>query len=203
MIFGAEVLVSQCNGASSQILTLPTSVSFALDWDGDGRTDALAADASGALQVYQSLGNGVAPAVSTGISMPSSIWFYTTTDIDGDGLDDIVFAGSNGVITYGLHNNAGIPPDLATSFADGYGNSAKPSYVSLVEGNYVNSDPSYYPDATFPNQNYIGPLYTVSKVILSDPSQAPGATYNLTYTYYGAWINLQGRGFEGFAETRS
>jgi RHS repeat-associated protein len=118
-------------------------------------------------------------------------------DANGDGLDDLGCwsqTGSGG-LTYYLHNGTS---DLATSFVDGYGNSASPTYVSIASSNYQQSS-----DATFPDQNYIGPMYVVSETVYSDPSAAPGTTFNQQYYYTDAWTNLEGRGFEGFGSIRT
>jgi RHS repeat-associated protein len=189
---GNQVLVSQCNGATSQLVTLPSSPLVALDWDGDGRTDILARDGN----VYRSLGNGVAPAVPAGITIPSSIYFYTTADLDGDGLDDIVLAGgTTGVIDYGLHKGAGVKPDLATSFQDGYGNSASPTYVSILQSDYSTYA---YASPVYPYKELLAPLYVVNRATFSDPSNAPSGTFFQTFTYSGAWTDVQGRGFSNF-----
>jgi RHS repeat-associated protein len=189
---GNAVLVSECNGAASQIVTLPASPLVALDWDGDGRTDVLV-PLGNVLQVYRSTGNGVAAAVSTGINAPSSYFFYLPVDLDGDGLDDIVFAGGTGVIDYGLHNGSGLPPDLATSFVDGYGNSHSPNFVSIADSGGVYTVGSVSPPATYAVRT--NPLYVVASDTASD---GIGGSYNIDYTYSGAITNLQGRGFQGF-----
>jgi YD repeat-containing protein len=200
--FQATVVVSQCNGSYASVITLPAQPSLALDWDGDGRTDLLA-NVGGVWQLYRSLGDGVATSVSTGISTGTGAWIVT--DKNGDGLDDLAFAESSpsNAIYYGLHNGAGVKPDLATSFKDGYGNSASPTYVSLAQSDYEESNPPVFPDAAFPYQNYIGPLYVVGETIFSDPSNMPSGTYNQQFYYYGAWTNLQGRGFQAFAVKRT
>jgi RHS repeat-associated protein len=192
------VTVSPCNGGAETGVTLPNvTLGLALDWDGDGRTDLLA-NVGGIWQLYRSEGNAVAPAVSTGIAVGSGS--YVVTDQNGDGLDDLVFSNSAAgkAIYYGVHNGAGIKPDLATSFVDGYLNSANPTYAPLTQsGLYTN-----YTDAIAGYRNYIGPLYVVNQTTFNDPSNMPSGTYNYQYSYYGAWTNLQGRGFMGFEQVQ-
>jgi RHS repeat-associated protein len=190
--FQATVVISECNGSYASVITLGAVPSLALDWDGDGRTDLLA-NVSGTWQLYRSLGNGVASPVSTGISVGTGSW--TVTDKNGDGLDDLVFAESSpsNAIYYGLHNGGTVKPDLATSFTDGYGNTFSPSYTSIAESNYQSTS-----DAAYPYQDYFGPLYVVYSAKFSDPSDMPSGTYTQSYYYYGAWMNMQGRGFMGF-----
>ncbi len=98
-------------------------------------------------------------------------------------------------ITYRLHNGAGQLPDLAISFADGYGNSVSPSYVRISEPGVAYNA---WNDQVFPYQNWIGPLYVAYKATFSDPSSSSGGTYYQQYWYSGATMNLQGRGFAGF-----
>jgi RHS repeat-associated protein len=197
LIINFNVLTAPCNGATPQTIALPGTQGeslIALDWDGDGRTDALIG-VSGTWQLSRSEGDTVAPAVSTGITVGAGN--YTPADQNGDGLQDIVFANSaaSNAIYYGLHNGAGQPPDLATSFNDGYGNSVSPTYVSIVQSNYT----AYpYASPVYPLMNFLVPLYVVNKATFSDPSNAPSGTYYQTFTYSGAWTDVQGRGFSDF-----
>jgi hypothetical protein len=202
---GVEVLISQCNNTANAIyVSEPTNSWYplVLDWDADGRDDMIQG-VNGYLTAFISAGGGdFGATVNTGIPVGSGIW--AALDMDGDGLDDLAYLDptAGNVIRYYLHNAAGTPPDLVTSVVDGYGNSVAPTYVSIVQSNYQNDYYGSTPDfATFPNENFIGPMYVVSKATYSDPSNPPNGTYNQTFTYYSAWTNLQGRGFEGFFAT--
>ena len=195
LIVSSYLLISPCNGAVASTISFPSVVQLALDWDGDGRTDALVNTSSG-WELYRSLGDGYASAVS--VSLPiASTNNYSVSDIDGDGLDDIVlFNSTTGFPTaYALHSGAGQRPDLAISFQDGYGLSANPSYVTLTQGSNTYGIGS---DAVYPYVNYLGPLTVVSQATMKDPSNMPSGTYQHTYNYFWAWMNLQGRGFSGF-----
>ena len=192
LIIELSVDISECNGSYATGVTLPSIPSLAIDWDGDGRTDALA-NVSGTWQLYRSEGNAVAPTVSTGIAVGTGTW--SVTDKDGDGLSDFLFADSttNYAIYYGIHNGASVQPDLSTSFTDGYGLSETVSYATLAAGT-----PPFYTKGlsqTFPYQDYDGPLNAVQSVVSSD---GIGGSYSKTYTYNSAVMNLQGRGFQGF-----
>jgi RHS repeat-associated protein len=191
---GPTIAIAGCNGGNPVTYSTGTSspIVAALDWDGDGRTDMLVSSGS----LYRSEATQFAPAVASGISIGSGSW--AVTDQNGDGLDDLAFANTslNNAIYYGLHNGAGSPPDLATSFTDGYGNSANPAYSYLTQGGSLYLE---FADAVFPYyKNYVGPLYVVSKTTFSDPSNEPSGTFTQTMSYFGAWLNIQGRGFSGF-----
>jgi RHS repeat-associated protein len=189
-ISNGVLYVSGCNGTVPVSYSVGTPIA-AMDWDGDGRTDLIVANGS-TLGVYLSTGSGISSSMLTTTLPYTSTCQYLTMDAAGGGLDDLGCWSELGStsITYYLHNGV---PDLATVFEDGYGNLAEPAYTSIAQGSYVNMS-----DAVFPYQNYIGPMYVVSTAKFSDPSKVPYGIYAQTYTYTGAWINLQGRGFQGF-----
>jgi RHS repeat-associated protein len=197
LIAANTIVVSGCNGTVSQSYSVSGTVLGAMDWDGDGRTDLIVANGS-TIGVYLSQANGTLSLTSTSIPYTSTC-VYVWMDANGDGLDDLGCWSQSGSapLTYYLHNGTS---DLATTFADGYGNSASPTYVPLSESNYVEHNGA---EAAFPDADYIGPMYVVSEAVFSDPSGAPGVTYNQTFEYYAAWVNLQGRGFDGFGTIRT
>jgi RHS repeat-associated protein len=188
---GTTLSITGCNGTVGASTSLSGTVIGAIDWDGDGRDDMLVANGT-TLGVIESTGTGGTAIISTSIPYSSSTPPFVF-DQDGDGLGDLGFSTpAGGNITYSLHNAAAQPPDLAASFVDGYGNSARPLYMPITQGSYAP-----WNDQVFPNQNYLGPLYVVYQSTFSDPSTASG-TYQQTFFYAGAALNLQGRGFAGF-----
>jgi RHS repeat-associated protein len=193
-----SLYISGCNGTVPATYVLNASVVGAMDWNGDGRTDLVAANGT-TLEVYLSTGGAPGAPLSTSIPY-SSTCQYVTMDANADGLDDLGCWSTSGSspLTYYLHNGAGKPPDLLASITDGYGNSASPTYVSLAISNYTEHSGG---DATYPYADVIAPFYAVSEVVFSDPSAQSG-TYNQTFWYYGAWSNLQGRGFQSFHAKR-
>jgi RHS repeat-associated protein len=185
--------ISGCNGSAPQTYSLPGTILLGMDWDGDGRTDILVQSGS-TIGVYLSPGNStVAPSIS-----PTSIPYnasctYVWMDANGDGLDDLgCFTATS--VSYFPHNGTS---DLATSFADGYGITYSPSYVPLSASGGIYTEGT---SAVFPNQDYSGPMYVVSSYSSSD---GIGGTFNSSYTYAGAILNLQGRGFQGFTTVSS
>jgi RHS repeat-associated protein len=199
ILTATALLLSACNGTAPVSVALPSGVTAVggMDWNGDGRRDVLVKQANGNLGVVLSTGAGLSSSV-IGTSYSAASTSYTAApNLTGDGQDGLI--GWNGTsATYYLHSGSGSPPDLLTSVSDGYGNSASSTYVSLAQHNY-----SQYTDATYPDQNYIGPMYVVSQATFSDPSSSSGGTYNQTFWYLGAWTNLQGRGWEGFFATQT
>jgi RHS repeat-associated protein len=186
--------ISGCNGSAPQTYPLPGTILLGMDWDGDGRTDILVQNGT-TIGVYLSPGTStVAPSI-TPTSVPySASCTYVWMDANADGLDDLGCFSSTAA-SYYLHNGTS---DLATSFVDGYGNSVFPTYGPISESNYTK-----YSDAVFPYQDYIGPLYVVKDAVFSDPSNMPGGTYYQQFLYFGAWTNLQGRGFQSFYATNA
>jgi RHS repeat-associated protein len=192
-VFNKVVYISGCNGSLPTTFVLPAPAVAALDWNGDGRTDLLVANGT-TLGVYLSTGTGIAGTMLTTSVPYSSAGQYFQFDIDGDGLDDLGYksATSPYPITYYPHNSAGIYPDLAIGFTDGYGVTFEPSYASLAAsvGVYTKGG-----SQTYPQQDYNGPLYVTKSALASD---GIGSTYTQTYFYTGAVVNVQGRGFQGF-----
>lgn len=194
MIRAGLIHISACNGTDAVTISTGAAPTLTLDWDGDGRLDALANQTSG-WTFYRSLGTAAAAGVSTGITVGPGKWFVT--DQNGDGLTDLGYANSSAgnAISYGNHNGSATPADLATIIKDGWEVSASSTYVPITQNNYTK-----YADATFPDMDFQGPLYVVSQ---ASQSNGVGGTFTNSFWYYGARINRQGRGFEGFEKTRS
>lgn len=201
------VEVSNCAGGFTAIQTAvgtgATLLSTA-DWDGDGRQDLLYNNASGSAYALLSTGTGYGAAIalgtppfSNGVSQTFGVWSQIA-DAIGDGSSAIVFMsypGSGFTLngTFYLHQGRATPPDLATSFTDGYGMNESPTYVPLTNTSYYTKNS----DAVYPEEDYQLPLYVVNQFTASDGT---GTTYQNEFFYWGARTNVQGRGFEGFFE---
>jgi RHS repeat-associated protein len=178
--------VSGCNGTAPQTYPLAGTILVGFDWDGDGRTDILVQNGS-TIGVYLSQATAAAPSL-TATSVPySASCTYVWMDANGDGLDDLgCFASAS--TSYYLHNGTS---DLATSFADGYGNSVSPSYAPMVSGCYYRDAPP----PTYPTIDFLRPIYVVCS---NGASDGAGGSYSVSYAYYNSDADLQGRGWLGF-----
>ncbi|MEI6626877.1 MAG: toxin TcdB middle/N-terminal domain-containing protein, partial [Thermoleophilia bacterium] len=174
---------------------------MALDWDGDGLDDIVEPNATtgGFFGYAHSTGSGLGAWTSTGISYNNSdttSHVAVVADVNGDGLGDIVYGTTAGSVPTVLpHAGAGIRTDLATSFTDGFGINASPSYV-------LTTNPTYYTKgsgAAFPEQDEQAPHSVVGAYSATD---GVGGTYTVSELYQNARLNLQRRGFEGFGIRR-
>jgi RHS repeat-associated protein len=175
--------------------TMSSGTLVALDWDGDGYEDILEPRISaGKWYLRRSTGEALSLPVDTGVPFSATMWFgfVTATDVNGDGLRDIGYGDVNtGAWSYRLH--AGVRADLLTTATDGFGNFATFSYAPLTSANYTKLS-----SASFPSQDYAGPLQVVTNLQLSN---GIGGAYSLQgFNYEGARRDLQGRGFLGFVD---
>jgi RHS repeat-associated protein len=190
---------------------LPQST-IAVDLDGDGRTDVVypTNNSSGnTFQLARSLGNSFANATSTGVASGSGA--TTAFDATGQRFADFVTLSPS----YALFHTSGPArvqigqgslPDLLASANDGFGNAVSIVYRPLTQGSQGLYSPSPFVSPVFPYRNYIVPLHVVSSASFSDPTKVPApsqlTTYQLSYSYTGAWANVQGRGFGNFISYR-
>jgi RHS repeat-associated protein len=200
VISPSTIWISNCAGGFTELATGVTVTSttqyLPIDWDGDGQTDLLYTDStSGNWYLIRSTGAGLAAAVPLSISSTGKNFFVG--DQNADGQPDLMYVDTaNGyAVGYYLHNGVNAPPDLVSSIADGFGIQFSPSYVPISQSNYSKGT-----TAIFPDEDFQSPMYVVSQFTASD---GIGGTYQNTFTYAGARLNLQGRGFEGFATTTS
>ena len=194
VLTATQLLLSACDGTAPVPVALPagTTAVGGMDWNGDGRRDVLVSQSNGYLGVVLSTGTGLASTVIN-TSYPTSVYYTAAPNLTGDGQDGLVATNSTGTsVTYYLHQSPGAPPDLLTSVTDGYGNFAKPTYVSIAQSYY-----SEWLTAKYPNMTYIGPLYVVHEAVFNDAGNT-GNTWNQQYWYAEAEVNLQGRGLAGF-----
>lgn len=188
----STVIHSSCGLAAGQSFSVNGNIRAAVDWDADGRRDILYWAGGSTLSVRRSLGNGYGSPIATGIPNTTNCSWYTL-DRNGDGLDDLGCRSFMSA-TYYLHNGSGSKPDLAVSFADGYGVSQVVSYVSATWGNHVKQS-----DAVSPVYDYQGPMQIVASVTHTD---GIGGTYLLSYLYEGAARDRERRKHMGVASRK-
>jgi YD repeat-containing protein len=181
---GATVNIAACNGLVASTVTIPATPILMMDWDGDGKTDFLV-DNGGYFGVYKSTGTGVSSLIPT--SIPASGTFFDT-DLDGDGLDDLVKVNGTAAISYWTHTSSGaVPlyatniPDLLTSVVDGFGVTNSPNYVSTAAFQYTTGAATLFP------LEEAEPQIVVAQVTSSDGILG---SYSTTYTYSGARVNV-------------
>ena len=202
----AFVLVSNCAGGFTQYATqgpAGTGVGITVDWDGDGQTDFIYADSTtNKLMALKSTGTGSSLPISLGITLTSTQSLFAF-DRNSDGQQDIgIIDSSSNTISYLPHNGVNAdgtpqPPDLASGITDGFGINFSPTYAPISQSSIYT--PGTTP-AMFPDIDLKVPFYVVSQFSASDGT---GGTYQTSFTYSGAHLNLQGRSFEGFATTTS
>ncbi|MDH5227029.1 MAG: FG-GAP-like repeat-containing protein, partial [Gammaproteobacteria bacterium] len=199
----SEVYLSNCAGSFTLIGTGATLATgnwvatvIPADWNGDGRSDLLYIDsATKNWFVVRSTGEGAVPPINTGIQAPlATTWL--DLDANGDGLTDLAYVdGLNGNrLRFHAHAGVATPPDLATSFTDGFGVTHAPTYASIARSSHTRRN-----DAVFPAVDHASPLYVVSAVSATD---GIGGTYRMQFSYEGARVHMQGLGFQGFAQQR-
>jgi hypothetical protein len=172
------------------------------DFNGDGKTD-FAFVATTQLWVFLNKGDGsfwgppyIANAFGgTSFATPTSRAFYLLTgDFNGDGKTDFSFIQNTSQWVF-LAN--GPPTDLLLSIQ------TNPPFGPITGIEYAPlTNPNYYVKANdgaiYPLQNIQSPLYVAVDV---NTSNGIGGYYGSGYTYYGAKVDLSGRGFLGFQIT--
>lgn len=191
--------------SSIDIAAYAAPSAVAADWDGDGRDDLILSNTStGERWVSRSTGNSMSPLVSTGVSGGTGN-FHSVGDIDGDGLPDLLRANPSG--NAWLHStHLGVPADVLNQATDGFGTFVNFDFASISRSNYAKSTSSVgvagpaVAAPAYPDRWFSGPMQVVSRYRASN---GIGGSYTVSYQYYGATANLNGRGFLGFHAVRS
>jgi YD repeat-containing protein len=190
--------VAGCNTGSPSTLTMPAAPLLTLDWNGDGSSDLLVANA-GFFGIHLAKGNPAAPFTSViGTTIPiSSGCSYFAFDVDGDGFDDIGCVGTASpyAVSFYAHNGSGgtyltQQPDLLNSVTDGFGVNHALSYASTAQSNYTR-----LPGTQLPLVDATDPLAVVAQVTSSN---GIGGTFSKTYHYVGAREHRERGEFVGF-----
>jgi len=169
------------------------------DWNGDGKTDVaiVPEPISGSTAIiYLSTGTGFVQVAS----VPNITMAYTggaadsyAADWNSDGATDIWFSRNAGNIRLLF----AYVPEFMTSISNGIGATTTITYDRLNKNSplYVKGT-----GATYPTQDLDNAMYVVSRV---DAANGIGGNYSTTYTYAGAKVDINGRGFLGFSTVTS
>lgn len=171
------------------------------DWDGDGFDDAITPyAATGKWHVMRSNGVSFEAPFNTQVAFVGTDPTASTTDINGDSIDDIAYTTySGGVYTprYHLRTLTAAPPDVLTVAEDGYGTRASFTYAPISQAAVYSKGSG----TAAPNIDVTGGLWVVSRLSQTDGSGTTAETAT-DFTYAGARENIEGRGFLGF-DTRT
>lgn len=177
----------------------------ALDYDHDGREDLIYQQDNNSWRVLLSGGGLAGPALDNGDPSrrvdlaggpaPGATLRLAPTDVNGDGLADLVFLDNTG--RWQVRTHAGAWPNLLVGITDGLGNVLQPAYASLGRV------PGYVHDGAQTADSHVvhgGFLPVVTGYTANDGA---GGTYAINYTYFNGRVNRLGRGFLGFAKIRA
>lgn len=160
------------------------------DWDGDGMEELIARHTSTARwHVFRSNGENLTTPQDTGLAASSGS-NVVALDANGDGLIDIGYKNSS--YTFVVRLRSGPKADLLKNVTDGYFNQTNFIYDRITAGSYTpgSSSPS------FPDIDYIAPVYVVSQVRRN--TGLISSVYTVDYSYEDLRRNVEGRQLLGF-----
>ncbi|MGH8174771.1 MAG: RHS repeat-associated core domain-containing protein [Steroidobacter sp.] len=162
------------------------------DIDADGKSDIVTySPGHNDTWLYsRSNGNGLGALVDSGLSAVGTD-SVVVADVNGDGLADLV---RTSFTAWRVRLHSGVVPDLLDRVTDGLGNFVDFDYRSTGR-----DDPFYTPNAVapaYPARSHNRPMILAERFTANDGA---GGTYVVRFEYNGGVLNLQGRGFQGFA----
>jgi hypothetical protein len=179
-------------GIATGISTASGRQWFAMDVNGDGRSDLVVRHLGGDLHTFLSNGAGFSSPAYTpgGISaVANRQWF--PMDVNGDGSADLVIRMESGHLQ--ILTGPTSAPDLVTSFADGLDTVVSASYQPITQSSVYTKD-SGAEAASHPTMDWQTPL----QVVASDTLSGSGTALTRFHTYGGLKLSLDGRGSLGF-----
>jgi hypothetical protein len=209
---GSALLTSNGSGFSFQNVTNAWGMSsglwmaqdrklFVLDSNGDGISDVFLQGTTGIHGNFLLTSNSSSfdvQNVTNSWGMSIGLWAASNRNIalldyNGDGLTDFLMQGiSNSQATL-LLTHESPAPDLLVSITDSLGRVSTIEYAPLTDGDVYSKDG----DAVFPVVDIQAPLYVVKSVSSDD---GVGGQRVTSYSYAGAKVHVQGRGFRGFRQ---
>jgi hypothetical protein len=175
---------------------------YTLEYNGDGLTDLLLQGTTNTHGSFLLTSNGsgfdTAQNVTTTWGMTLNNWAANLRnlhrlDYNGDGFSDILLQGVSSSQGTLLLTRSGPAPDLLTSVTDSLDRVSTIDYAPLTEGTVYAKDSN----AVFPVVDVRAPLYVVKSVSSDD---GVGGQKVTSYSYAGAKVHVQGRGFRGFRQ---
>lgn len=189
-----------------------------VDVNGDGKVDycrgiGVAADGSGlagsTTDCILSTGTGFGSVVSipTGVStaiadpnrdVTNNTFGVSIVDSNGDGKPDVCFVtpSASGLGTTRCLTAGGTYQDLLLSVTDGLGSQTSVDYRPISDSNvYTKGSGAVFPVADLQDATHVVQHVRASNGV--------GGTLDTLYTYEGAKLHQQGRGFLGFSATNS
>lgn len=156
---------------------------------------------------------------SSAISECLGSHIYTFTDLDGDGNLDFLrmrIKSTNGLegndaqtyVSRASTESQNTPRDTITEIQDGLGAKIQVGYLPLTNKDTYRRGKNCRTDCVWgrasPVQDFMAPMYVVTSVAISAPTQAdPSAMKSTYYRYAGARLQAGGRGLVGFNEITS
>ncbi len=170
------------------------------DWDGDGFDDAITPHpGTNTWHVMRSNGVSFDTPFNTQVPFTGGASIYTpqVVDLNGDGVDDLVYGYYVGVSAhafyYHLRTLTTAPPDMINTAEDGYGTRASFTFSPIANA-AVYTKGSGTPAPTL---DVAAGMWVVSRLSRTDGS-GTSAEAAVDFSYVGARRNTQGRGFLGF-----
>jgi hypothetical protein len=171
--------------------SLVSTSGVVVDWDHDGYEDLVLKSNVPTTWFYmRSTGEALATPVNSTLAHNSTASF--AGDVNGDGMDDLLSGSTSSAWNYRPH--AGVKPDLLATATAGFGSVAQFVYAPLTDATAYTKGSG----ATYPEVDITSPRYVVKQVTSTDGS-GTATTFTTSYAYQTARVNLQGRGFLGFA----
>lgn len=192
--YNSKWTIRHSNGKSvSSFVTGPnafymySAAAIVTDYDHDGRDDIVVRYIiNNDWYVYRGTENGLSTAASTGINTNA---IGKIAEIDGNGFPDVAYVAST--LKYRLSYDN--PSDLLESVTDGFDVEAEFTYGLLTDSNVYTKGTG----ATYPQVDIKPARFVVKQLTLTDGT-GEGTTFDLNYTYEGARLDVEGRGFLGF-----
>ncbi len=125
--------------------------------------------------------------------------YFHVGDYNGDGFDEFFYSKPGNQRCFSFFY--GTRGKLLSNVIDGMGVKTNLLYGSMIEYTRLRSSGDYiytkYTDASYPVMDYIAPVSLVYNLTTDD---GIGGLISHDYTYKGAKVHLQGKGFMGFSK---